>query len=99
VRRHTFKFATASLAALLGILSVPHPACAQAPNPAQMTPAQLHQPDIPVPPYNPYPPLPGSTPPTVLPPDLQRPATFHLNELTRRRVPRCAYLMDNNVRI
>jgi cytochrome c peroxidase len=29
------------------------------------------QPDIPVPPYNPYPPLPGSTPPTVLPPDLQ----------------------------
>ena len=27
--------------------------------------------DQPVPPYDPYPPLPGSTPPTVLPPDLQ----------------------------
>jgi cytochrome c peroxidase len=28
-------------------------------------------PDIPFPAYNPYPPLPGSTPPTILPPDLQ----------------------------
>jgi cytochrome c peroxidase len=45
----------------LGILSVPHPASAQF----------QFQPDIPVPPYNPYPQLPGSTPPTVLPPDLQ----------------------------
>ena len=44
---------------MLGILSVPHAASAQS------------QVDQPVPPYNPYPPLPGSTPPTVLPPDLQ----------------------------
>jgi hypothetical protein len=33
--------------------------------------ADPFQVDQPVPPYNPYPPLPGSTPPTVLPPDLQ----------------------------
>jgi len=63
MRRHTSTVIAAGLAAVLGILSVPHPASAQAPN--------LFQPDIPVPPYNPYPPLPGSVPPTVLPPDLQ----------------------------
>ena len=63
MRRHTSAVIAAGLAAVLGILSVPHPASAQAPN--------LFQPDIPVPPYNPYPPLPGSVPPTVLPPDLQ----------------------------
>ena len=63
MRRHTSTMIAAGLAAVLGILSVPHPASAQAPN--------LFQPDIPVPPYNPYPPLPGSVPPTVLPPDLQ----------------------------
>jgi len=33
--------------------------------------AAFAQVDQPFPPYNPYPPLPGSTPPTVLPPDLQ----------------------------
>ena len=59
MRRNTFKFVTAGLVAVLGILGAPHAASAQA------------QVDQPVPPYNPYPPLPGSTPPTVLPPDLQ----------------------------
>jgi cytochrome c peroxidase len=59
MRRKTSKFVTAGLAAVVGILSVPHIAFAQA------------QVDQPVPPYNPYPPLPGSVPPTVLPPDLQ----------------------------
>jgi hypothetical protein len=62
MRRHTSTVITAGLAAVLGVLTVPHAA------PAQQSP---FQPDIPVPPYNPYPPLPGSTPPTVLPPDLQ----------------------------
>ena len=57
MRRYTSKFVTAGLAAVLGILSVPHAASAQV--------------DQPVPPYNPYPPLPGSVPPTVLPPNLQ----------------------------
>jgi cytochrome c peroxidase len=71
MRGHTSTVIAAGLAAILGIMSVPHPASGQAPNPAQMTPAQLLQPDIPVTPYNPYPPLPNSTPPTVLPPDLQ----------------------------
>jgi len=33
--------------------------------------AAFAQVDQPFPPYNPYPPLPGSTLPTVLPPDLQ----------------------------
>jgi cytochrome c peroxidase len=59
--RNTSRFLTAGLAAVLGILTTPHAASAQS----------QFQPDIPVPPYNPYPPLPGSTPPTVLPPDLQ----------------------------
>src|ERR1700759_1196591 len=45
----------------LGISTVPNPASAQF----------LFQPDIPVPPYNPYPALPGFTPPSILPPDLQ----------------------------
>jgi cytochrome c peroxidase len=53
---------TAGLAAALGILSVPHAASAQ---------SNLFQPDIPVPPYNPYPALPGFTPPNILPPDIQ----------------------------
>ena len=61
MRRQTSTFASAGLAAVLGILSVPQGASAQS----------QFQPDIPVPPYNPYPALPGSTPPTVLPPDLQ----------------------------
>jgi cytochrome c peroxidase len=59
MRRDTFKFVTAGLVAVLGILGAPHAASAQA------------KVDQPVPPYDPYPPLPGSTPPTVLPPDLQ----------------------------
>jgi cytochrome c peroxidase len=63
MRRHTSRLVTAGLAAVLGVLSVPHPASAQAPN--------FFQPDIPIPPYNPYPALPGFTPPSILPPDLQ----------------------------
>jgi cytochrome c peroxidase len=66
MRRNTI-LVTAGVVAVLGILSVPHPASAQ----AQMTPAQLLQPDIPIPPYNPYPALPGFTPPSILPPDIQ----------------------------
>jgi cytochrome c peroxidase len=62
MRRHTSRFVTAGLAAVLGVLSAPHAASAQ---------QSLFQVDQPYPPYNPYPPLPGSTPPTVLPPDLQ----------------------------
>ncbi len=61
MRGRTSTIATASLAAVLGILSVPHSASAQA----------QFQPDIPVPPYNPYPALPGFTPPSILPPDIQ----------------------------
>ena len=60
---HTSTVIAAGLAAVLGILSVPHPASAQAPN--------LFQPDIPVPPYTPYPTVLGTTPPSILPPDLQ----------------------------
>jgi len=52
---------TAAFATALGILSVPL---------AGLTEARA-QVDRPFPPYNPYPPLPGSVPPTVLPPDLQ----------------------------
>ena len=60
MRQSTSTFAAAGLAAVLGVLSGQHAASAQV------------QVDQRVPPYNPYPPLPGSTPPTVLPPDLQR---------------------------
>jgi cytochrome c peroxidase len=59
MRRDKSTLVKAAFATVLGILCVPHAASAQA------------QVDQPVPPYNPYPPLPGSTPPTVLPPDLQ----------------------------
>jgi cytochrome c peroxidase len=62
MRRNISRFAAAGLAAVLGLWSIPRPASAQS-NPFQV--------DQPVPPYNPYPLLPGSTPPTVLPPDLQ----------------------------
>jgi cytochrome c peroxidase len=55
-------FAKAAFATALGVLCLPHPASAQF-NP--------FQPDIPVPPYNPYPALPGFTPPSILPPNLQ----------------------------
>jgi len=54
-------FVKAAFATALGILCVPQPASAQF----------LFQPDIPVPPYNPYPALPGFTPPSILPPDIQ----------------------------
>src|ERR1700745_2509236 len=67
MRGHRSTIVTAGLATVFGILSVPHPASAQ----AQMTPAQFLQPDIPIPPYNPYPALPGFTPPSILPPDIQ----------------------------
>src|SRR5580704_15049231 len=59
MHRHTSRLVTTGLAAVLGVLSVPHAVSAQAitatPNP---------------PPYNPYPPLPGFTPPSILPPDI-----------------------------
>ena len=51
----------ATFATVLGVLCAPHLASAQS----------LFEPDIPVPPYNPYPALPGFTPPSILPPDLQ----------------------------
>jgi hypothetical protein len=53
MRRYTSAFITAGLAALLEIVGVPHTASAQ---------TNLFQPDIPIPPYNPYPALPGFTP-------------------------------------
>jgi cytochrome c peroxidase len=62
MRRDTRKIVKAALATALGVLCVPLPAAAQ---------TNLFQPDIPVTPYNPYPALPNSTPPSVLPPDLQ----------------------------
>jgi cytochrome c peroxidase len=61
MRRHTSVLATTAFATVLGVLSVPL---------AGFTEARA-QVDHPVPPYNPYPPLPGSVPPTILPPDLQ----------------------------
>jgi cytochrome c peroxidase len=63
MRRDSGTLVKAAFAAVLGlgISAVPHPASAQF----------LFQPDIPVPPYNPYPALPGFTPPSILPPDLQ----------------------------
>src|ERR1700751_2202572 len=60
--RHTSTAIAAGLAVALGILSIPQMASAQ---------SNLFQPDIPVPPYNPYPTLSGTTPPSILPPDLQ----------------------------
>ena len=61
MRRESGTLVKAAFATALGILCVPHPASAQSD----------FQPDIPVPPYNPYPPLPGYTPPNILPPDIQ----------------------------
>ena len=63
MRRATRKLVNTAFATLLGVLSVPLAASAQVVN--------LNEPDIPVPPYNPYPALPGDTPPSILPPDLQ----------------------------
>jgi cytochrome c peroxidase len=62
MRRATRKLAKAAFATVLGVLAVPHAASAQ---------SDLSQPDIPVPAYNPYPALPGYTPPSILPPDIQ----------------------------
>jgi cytochrome c peroxidase len=59
--RATRKFVNTAFATALGILCVPQPASAQVD----------FQPDIPFPPYNPYPALPGFTPPSILPPDIQ----------------------------
>jgi cytochrome c peroxidase len=61
MRRNTILI-KAAFATVLGILSVPHTASAQ---------SNLFQPDIPIPPYNPYPALPGFNPPSILPPDIQ----------------------------
>src|SRR5246127_67739 len=65
MRRDTCTLVNAAFATVLGILSVPLAGSTEAR--AQGT-APLDQP---FPAYNPYPQLPGSTPPTVLPPDLQ----------------------------
>jgi cytochrome c peroxidase len=57
--RYTPTLATTALATMLGIVSVPDAALAQA------------NVDQPFPAYNPYPALPGFTPPNILPADLQ----------------------------
>src|SRR3984893_10747262 len=57
MRRHTSRLVTAGLAAVLGLLSVPHTASAQT----------LPSPN---PPYNPYPTNLNSIPPSLLPPDI-----------------------------
>src|ERR1700739_4950060 len=59
MRRHISKLATVGLAAVLGVLSIPYAASAQT----------LPSPN---PPYNPYPALPGFTPPSILPPDINQ---------------------------
>src|SRR6201993_4767058 len=61
MHRHTGALVKAAFATALGILSIPLVASTEA----------RAQVDQPFPPYNPYPPLPGSVPPTVLPLDLQ----------------------------
>src|ERR1700739_3920350 len=65
MRRDTCTLVNAAFATVLAILSVPLAGSTEAR--AQGT-APLDQP---FPAYNPYPRLPGSVPPTVLPPDLQ----------------------------
>jgi cytochrome c peroxidase len=62
MRRDARKLVNTAFATVLGVLSVPLAASAQ---------SDLSQPDIPVPAYNPYPALPGYTPPSILPPDIQ----------------------------
>jgi cytochrome c peroxidase len=57
MRRHTSRLVTAGLAAVLGIVSIPHSGSAQT----------LPSPN---PPYNPYPTGFNSTPPSILPPGL-----------------------------
>ncbi len=61
MRRDTSTLVKAACATVLGILSVPL---------AGLTEARA-QVDQPFPAYNPYPALPGSIPPSILPPDLQ----------------------------
>jgi cytochrome c peroxidase len=61
MRRDKGALLKAAFATMLGVLSVPL---------VGSTEAQA-QVDQPFPPYNPYPPLPGSNPPSILPPDLQ----------------------------
>jgi hypothetical protein len=65
MRRDKSALVKTAFATVMGILSIPLAGFTQAQ--AQGT-APLDQP---FPAYNPYPPLPGSVPPTVLPPDLQ----------------------------
>jgi cytochrome c peroxidase len=62
MRRDTGALVRAAFATALGILSVPLVAS---------TEGRAQAVDQPVPAYNPYPPLPGSVPPTVLPPDVE----------------------------
>jgi cytochrome c peroxidase len=61
MRRDRSTFVKAAFATVLGILSIPLVGSTEA----------RAQVDQPFPPYNPYPPLPGSVPPTVLPVNLQ----------------------------
>src|SRR5215813_5317183 len=65
MREDTLTILQAVFATVLGVLSVTLAGLteAQAQGPAKL--------DQPFPAYNPYPPLPGSVPPTVLPRDLQ----------------------------
>ena len=65
MRRHTRTLAKAAFATVLGILSVPLTGFGEA---LAQGSAKVDQP---FPPYNPYPLLPGSNPPSILPPDLQ----------------------------
>ena len=61
MRRCTQTLVKIAFATVLGILSIPLVGSTEA----------RAQVDQPFPPYNPYPPLPGSVPPTVLPTNLQ----------------------------
>jgi cytochrome c peroxidase len=62
MRRDTQTLVNAAFATVLGVLSVPL---------AGSTEARAQAVDQPIPAYNPYPPLPHSVPPTVLPPDVE----------------------------
>jgi cytochrome c peroxidase len=62
MRRDTRTLVNAALATVLGVLSVPL---------VGFTEARAQAVDQPLPAYNPYPPLPHSVPPTVLPPDVE----------------------------
>jgi cytochrome c peroxidase len=65
MRRDKSTLVKAALATVLGILSVPLTGL------TEVRAQGAAKVDQPFPAYNPYPPLPGSVPPTVLPPDLQ----------------------------